>query len=151
MMKMRTQEQNEASDKGTKAESYCVKWLEKRGFHIVEWHEGKKSNLHYDIKATKGNERWVIDVKTGKEPATKIPNFEKMLKEEGYNRVGLALVSGKHVYLLQYRKMSHAGDLAAETRRKRNNARHKEMRLAGEKSWETRRKHEREKLKGTHD
>jgi hypothetical protein len=41
-----------------------------------------------------------------------------MLQEEGYNKIGLALVRGKRVYLLEYKKMSLAGIKAAETRRK---------------------------------
>jgi hypothetical protein len=142
---MRTQKQREASDKGTEAEKFVVRWLGKRGFHIDYSHEGKKSNLPYDIKATKRKERWVIDVKSGKAPFVKIPNFAKMLEEEGYNRVGLALVEGRRVYLLQYRKMSLAGEKAAETRRRRVLLQHKRMSLAGTKGWETRRKHARDR------
>ena len=118
-MLMRTQKQREASEKGTIAERYVEKWLKKRRFHIDYSHKGKKSNLPYDIKATRGKERWVIDVKSGEKPLIKIPNFEKMMEETGYNKVGLALVKGKRVYLLEYRKMSLAGIKAAETRRRK--------------------------------
>jgi hypothetical protein len=47
----------------------------------------------------------VINVKSGEALAIKIANFEKMLNEKGFNRVGIALVSRKNVHLLQYRKM----------------------------------------------
>jgi hypothetical protein len=58
-------------------------------------------------------------VKTGEEPSVKIPNFEKMLGEKGYNKVGLALVRGRRVYLLEYKKMTLAGIKASETRKQR--------------------------------
>lgn len=112
-----TQKQKTASEEGTNAEKTAENWLEKRRFTIDYSHEGKKSAKPYDIKASRGKDRWVIDVKTGEEPSIRIVNFEKMLQEKGYNKVGLALVRGRRVYLLEYKKMSLAGIKAWETRR----------------------------------
>lgn len=104
---------------GTEAELVVEDWLKKRGYTIDYSHGGRKSNLPYDILATRGKERWVIDVKSGEKPLVKISNFERMIEENpGYNKIGLALVSGKRVYLLEYKKMTRAGEDAWETRRK---------------------------------
>lgn len=117
MPKQLTQKQKDAPKKGTQAEKFADKWLKERKFTIDYSHKGKKSAKPYDIKATRGKDRWVIDVKTGEEPTIKISNFERMLQEKGYNKVGFALVRGRHVYLLEYKKMTLAGIKAWETRR----------------------------------
>ena len=118
----------EAGEKGTEAEKKVVQWLRKRGYDIRYWHDGKKSNLPYDILAIKGNERWVIDVKTGNKPSVNISNIEKNLNDvklKRYNKIGLALVSDKYPwpYLFEYKKMSQAGYLASRTKKRRNAAR----------------------------
>ena len=109
-------------------------WLERKGYNIDYWHGNKKSNLPYDILASKGEERWVIDVKTGDKPGVNISNIAKILKSaklKGYNKIGLALVVEKKPwpYLFEYRKMSEAGRNADLTRRRR---------IAGKKAADTR-------------
>jgi len=126
-----TAKQREAlADKGTKAEELVKNWLEKRNYRIDYWHKNKKSNKPYDIKASKGKEHWVIDVKTGLKPSVNISNIEKNLGEIGYNKIGLALVRKNIVYLFEFKKMSDAGRKAALTKKYKN---------AGKESWETRR------------
>jgi len=125
----------EAGEKGTEAEKKVVQWLRKRGYDIRYCHERKKSNLPYDILAIKGNERWVIDVKTGNKPSVNISNIEKILNDaklKRYNKIGLALVSDKYPwpYLFEYKKMSQAGYKASLTKKRRN---------AGRKAAKTRR------------
>jgi hypothetical protein len=56
-----------------------------------------------------------------------------MLREKGFTKVGLAIVTEKDVHLLEYRKMSYAGFKASKTKGK------KIERSAGRKSWATRR------------
>ena len=131
MMKKLTAKQKEAlGNKGSKAEELVKMWLEKKGYKIDYWHQNRKSNKPYDIKASKGKERWVIDVKTGSKPSVNISNIEKNMREKGYNKIGLALVRDKVVYLFEFRKMSEAGRKAAITRKAKR---------AAKKSWETRR------------
>ncbi len=124
----------EAGEKGTEAEMKVTQWLRKRGYHIRYWHEGKKSNLPYDILAIKGNERWIIDVKTGNKPSVNISNIEKILNDrklKRYNKIGLALVSDKYPwpYLFEYKKMSQDGFKASLTKKRS---------AAGRKAAETR-------------
>ena len=130
-----TQKQvNALGPQGTTAEQIVVRWLKKKGYHIDYSHRGKKSNLPYDILATKGKEKWVIDVKSGNKPQVKIQNIEKMIeKTPGYNTVGLALVGEDGIYLLQYNKWTKFGEKAAKTRK---------LSQAGKKSWVTRLRHE---------
>jgi hypothetical protein len=126
---------------GPTAEMEVEKWLKKKGYTVDYSHEGKKSNLPYDILATKGKARWVIDVKSGNKPLVKIENPRRMIYETpGYNKIGLAFVGQDYIYLFEFRKWSKFGDDATETRKWRN---------AGKKSWETRRKraHARESVK----
>ncbi len=106
------------ANKSLLAEKAVTRWLQRRGFEIIE-----SFNKHhagpYDIKARKGNNRWIIEVKSGKRPPINIENFRKMLDESrGYNKIGLAILRKNQVHLLEYNKMSYAGLKAAETKRK---------------------------------
>ena len=129
--KLTKKQRNALSFEGVRGEIRAEKWLEKHGFRIIESHKGKRSASHYDIKAEKGKDRWVIEVKTGEKPQIKIANLKKMLQEKGYNKLGLALVTKDDVYLLEYKKMTHAGYVAARTRKRKE---------AANKAWETRRR-----------
>ena len=130
--KLTQKQKNALGPQGTIAEMKVEKWLEKKGYTIDDSHKGKKSNLPYDILATKGKARWVIDVKSGEKPLVKIQNIRKMIDETpGYNKIGLAFVGEDYIYLFEFRKWSKYGDDAAETRK---------WRKAGTLSWKTRRK-----------
>ena len=128
---MLTKKQQEVGKVGKQGEKIVTNWLRARGYKIVDEHAGKASNKPYDIKAYKGREKWIIEVKNGNAPPVKIENFVKMLGEKGFNKIGLALVHGKDVFLLEYNKMSWAGIKAS---RKFN---HRE---AAKKAWEYHRK-----------
>jgi Holliday junction resolvase len=117
-----TQKQKNALGRqGPITEIEVEKWLRKKGYTIDDSHKGKKSNLPYDILATKGKARWVIDVKSGEKPLVKIENIRRMIYEtHGYNKIGLAFVGEDYIYLFEFRKWSKYGHDAAETKKWRN-------------------------------
>lgn len=118
MTKKLTEKQRKAlSEEGVKGEIKAEKWLKDHGFEIIESHEGKRKAGYYDIKAKKGKDNWIIEVKTGDTPKIKIANFEKMLDEKGFNKIGIALVTKDNVHLLEYKKMTFAGLKAWKTRK----------------------------------
>ncbi|MEM3641227.1 MAG: hypothetical protein QXH37_04840 [Candidatus Bathyarchaeia archaeon] len=115
-----TENQKRVSITGIKAEKIAKKWLEKRGFNVIEAFSRPHSG-HYDIKASKDGEKWIIEVKTGKKPPLNIANFLKMINEKGFHKIGLALVVSKDkVYLLEIKKTKIAAIKAWNTRRKTN-------------------------------
>jgi hypothetical protein len=125
-------QKNALGSQGTIAEMKVENWLRKKGYTIDYSHEGKKSSKPYDIPATKGKAKWVIDVKSGDKPLVKIRNIEKMIYETPkYNKIGFAFVGNDYIYLLEFKKWSKYGDDAAKTRKRR---------AAGKKSWIARRK-----------
>jgi Holliday junction resolvase-like predicted endonuclease len=102
---------------GKTGEKKAKEWLEDRGFIIEEWFPHAHAG-YYDIKARKGQERWIIEVKTGSNPSLNITNFLKMINEKGFNRIGLAIVSKHYVYLLEVRKTRIVALKAWKTRKK---------------------------------
>jgi Holliday junction resolvase-like predicted endonuclease len=111
-----TKKQKEVGKTGLSAEIKTKNWLKSHGFKIIESFNKPHAN-HFDIKAQKGKDKWVIEVKTGENPSVNIENFLKMLKERGYRKIGLAIVAKNDVHLLEYKKMSLAGRKAWKTRR----------------------------------
>lgn len=111
-----TEKQRGVSALGKKGEIKAKKWLEERGFAIEEWFPHAHAG-YYDIKARKGKERWIIEVKTGENPSINIDNFLKMINEKGYNRIGLAIVTTDDVHLLQIKKTRIAALKAWKTRK----------------------------------
>ncbi|MEM0358299.1 MAG: hypothetical protein QXL77_08035 [Candidatus Bathyarchaeia archaeon] len=135
---MKLKASNSTIDKAKEAERIAKGWLEKRGFRIEYWHEGKASKKPYDILAVKKQrgklESWAIDVKTGKKPQINIKNFRDLIdmKEIEYkdretneirkfkhNIIGYALVIGKDVFLFGYEKSRWIAIKAHKTIRKR--------------------------------
>lgn len=113
-----TERQRNVPALGRRGERKAKEWLEARGFRIEEWFP-KAHAGYYDIKAQKGKEKWIIEVKTGKNPSINVDNFLKMTSEKGYNRIGLALVTEDDVHLLQIRKARIAALKAWKTMRAR--------------------------------
>jgi 5'-3' exonuclease len=114
-----TEKQKAVPSTGKGGERKAKEWLEDHGFEIEEWFSHAHAG-HYDIKASKGKKRWIIEVKTGDNPSINIPNFLKMLEEKGFDRIGLALVANDDVHLLEIRKQKIAALKAWKTRRKRD-------------------------------
>ena len=112
-----TQKQRQVSALGKRGEKKAKEWLEERGFTIEEWFPRAHAG-YYDIKARRGRERWIIEVKTGENPSINVTNFLKMINEKGYNRIGLAIVTKDDVHLLQIKKTKIAALKAWTTRRK---------------------------------
>src|SRR3989338_11658516 len=112
-----TKKQKEVGKNGLSAEIRATNWLKKHGFKVDE-NFTKPHAGHYDIKARKGKERWIIEVKTGENPSINIENFLKMLDEKGFRKIGLAIVAKNDVHLLEYKKMSLAGRKAWKTMKK---------------------------------
>lgn len=112
-----TKKQREVGKVGLVAERKTANWLKQHNFRDVEYFK-KPHAGHYDIKAQKGKDKWIIEVKTGENPSVNIENFLKMLKEKGFRKIGLAIVAKNDVHLLEYKKMSLAGRKAWRTRRK---------------------------------
>lgn len=133
MAKM-TERQLRVCAEGKEGETKAEDWLRKHGFEILKSFAGKSHAGHFDIKAKKGKLQWIIEVKTGEHPKIDIRNFEKMVEEKGYSKIGLALVTGKQVYLLEYKKMTLAGYKAAETKGAVG------LSNAAKKAWKTRNK-----------
>jgi hypothetical protein len=136
LIKKLTEKQRNVFLEGIKGEMKVEKWLRDRGFRIIESHEGKSCAGYYDIKARKGKDKWIMEVKKGENPKINIANFEKMLNEKGFNRIGLALVTDHNIHLLEYKKMTFAGLKATKTKRRKK---------AAKKAWETR------KLESSHE
>jgi len=112
-----TEKQKEVPKVGLRAERKVARWLAKHGFKDIKSFD-KPHAGYFDVKARKGREKWIIEVKTGEKPQININNFVKMLKTRGYKKIGLAIVTKKDVHLLEYNKMSLAGRKAQETIRK---------------------------------
>jgi Holliday junction resolvase-like predicted endonuclease len=127
-----TDKQLKVAREGIKGEVEAENWLREHDFHITESHAGKAHAGHYDIKAKKGKDKWIIEVKTGESPQIRVANFRKMLQEKGFNKIGLALVTEGEVHLLEYKKMRLAGYKAARTKGP------KVRKEAAKKAWETR-------------
>ena len=120
--KKRTKKQKEAQTIGKKGEIKVIKLLKKRGYRIIYSHQGKANSKPYDLIAVKGKDKIIVEVKSGLKPPIKITNFEKMLNKKGITKIILALVGTKYIHLLEYRKMSFAGVVAANTRKLRRRA-----------------------------
>jgi Holliday junction resolvase-like predicted endonuclease len=116
-MSPRTEKQRKVPDLGKAGERKVMEWLVERGFKIEEYFRRGHAG-HYDIKAAKGKEKWIIEVKTGENPSLNIANFLKMIEEKGYNRIGLAIATRDDVVLLEVRKTMIAALKAWKTRRK---------------------------------
>jgi len=97
------------------AEEIAVNWLKDKGYRILYWHERRASNKPYDILAEKGNLRWIIDVKSGKDPSINLENFAKLLEiknieipEENRtftpNRIGYIFIVDGEPFLLEYNR-----------------------------------------------
>jgi len=106
---------------GKRAEELAVEWLEGRGYKDIKWHENKASNEYFDILASKDNEQWIIEVKSGKEPSIKIENIVKMIDRPKTNKIGLIFIPNENEtpIFFELNKMSHAGLKAWKTRRKK--------------------------------
>lgn len=117
MKREMTDRQKHVSSLGKKGEKKAKKWLEKRGFEIIEWFPHAHAG-YYDIKARKGKEKWILEVKTGENPSINVPNFLRMINEKGFNRIGLAIVSSDDVHLLEIKKTRITALKAWESRRK---------------------------------
>lgn len=103
-----------------KDEERVVKYLQKKGFKVPDWHHKKPSNKPYDILATKNKQRWVVEVKGGKNPPVKLENFMKMLNKKNIDMVGLALVIDRHPFLLSYKRYTYLAEKAWIKIRKKN-------------------------------
>ena len=112
-----TEKQRKVPALGKRGEKKAKKWLEERGFTIEQWYPQAHAG-YYDIKARKGREKWIIEVKTGENPSINVDNFLRMIGEKGYNRIGLAIVTEDDVHLLQIKKTKIAALKAWKTRRK---------------------------------
>lgn len=65
---------------GIKAENIAKIWLEsKKKYKIEFWHEGKASNLPFDIICSKNEEIYAFDVKGGINPKLALKSFKKLL------------------------------------------------------------------------
>ena len=62
---MLTKRQRDVGKVGKQGEKIVTDWLRARGYKIIYEHAGKASNKPYDIKAYKGREKWIIEVKNG--------------------------------------------------------------------------------------
>lgn len=127
-----TEKQLRVCEEGKKGEAKAEQWLKQHGFKILESFTGKSHAGYFDIKAKKGKAQWIIEVKTGESPQIDIRNFEKMIKERGFDKIGLALVTKEQVHLLEYKKMTLAGYKAAETKGQKG------LSKAAKKAWKTR-------------
>ena len=78
-------------------------WLIERGFTDVEWFSQAHAG-YYDIKARKGQEKLIIEVKTGKNPKLNVSNLLKMMHEKGFDKIGLAIATQDDVFLLEVKK-----------------------------------------------
>lgn len=117
MNKESTGKQRHISVLGKRGERKAKEWLEEGGFTIEEWFPRAHAG-HYDIKARKGKEKWIIEVKTGSKPSINVANFLKMTNENGVNRIGLAIVTKGDVHLLEIKKTKIAALKAWKTRKK---------------------------------
>lgn len=102
-MKSPTEEQRKVPALGKAGEMKVKDWLIERGFTVDEWFS-KAHAGHYDIKARKGKEKWIIEVKTGKSPSINVPNLIKMIDEKGFDKIGLAIATQDNVFLLEIKK-----------------------------------------------
>lgn len=107
MKKGLTERQKRVSAVGKRGEKRAKEWLEDKGFAVDEWFPRAHAG-YYDIKAKRGKEKWIIEVKTGANPSLNVANFLKMTNEKGFN-IGLALVTKDDVYLLEIRERTLAG------------------------------------------
>jgi hypothetical protein len=114
-----TKKQLAVCEIGKEGEKKAKRWLEKNGYKITDHHHGKSIAGCFDITATKNKKKWIIEVKNGENPTINIANFEKMVNQKGYDRIGLALVGKDDVYLLEFNRWSLAGRKAAKTKGKR--------------------------------
>ena len=112
-----TDKQRKVFDEGYKAEEKVVYWLKEHGFHDVE--KNPKRTGCWDVKARKGKDKWIIEVKTGENPPIDMVNFEKMIRMRGFTKMGLALVTKDSVHLLEYPKSRVAAFKAWDTMKKR--------------------------------
>ena len=122
---------------GLDIEKKISRWLEDRGFKVQSY--GKKHSGCWDIKASKGKDKWIIEVKGGYtkyKPPVNIEKIIKMTKQHGFNRIGLIFLPKNNIPMFfELNKMSYAGLKASKTKGK------KKEQLAGEKAWRKRRKH----------
>jgi Holliday junction resolvase-like predicted endonuclease len=113
----RTEKQERVPFIGRKGERIAKRWLEERGFKIEDSFSYAHSD-YYDILASKNGEKWIIEVKTGKNPKLNVPNFLKMVDTKGFHKIGLAIVVSKNeVYLLEIKKTKIAAFKAWNTRK----------------------------------
>lgn len=112
--------------KSKKAEARAVAWLrDERKFKITGWHENKASNKYYDVKASKDNQKWIMEVKSGKKPSIKIENILKMIATKEINKLGLIFIPNLTdiPILFELNKMTHAA-LKAWIKRRDFNSKH---------------------------
>ena len=111
-----TERQRKVSILGKLGEQTVKEWLEKRGFKIEEWFSKAHAGF-YDIKASKGKEKWIIELKTGLTPKLNVNNLLKMTGEKNINRIGLAIVTSGDVILLGIGKQQIAAMRAWKKRK----------------------------------
>ena len=116
MKRDQTERQKRVPKQGNLGERVAKEWLEERGFTIEEWFS-KAHTGFYDIKASKGKEKWIIEVKTGLNPKLNVNNLLKMTDEKNINKIGLAIVAKEEVILLEIGKQQIAAMRAWKKRK----------------------------------
>jgi Holliday junction resolvase-like predicted endonuclease len=121
LKRTQTERQKGVSTLGKLGERKVKEWLEKRGFNIDDSFPKAHAGF-YDIKASKGKEKWIIEVKTGLTPKLNVNNLLKMTEEKNINKIGLAIVANDEVILLQIGKQQIAAMRAWKKRKKMHGA-----------------------------
>jgi Holliday junction resolvase-like predicted endonuclease len=116
LKRTQTERQRKVSKLGKLGERTVKEWLENRGFKIEEWFSKAHAGF-YDIKASKGKEKWIIEVKTGLTPKLNVNNLLKMTAERNVNKIGLAIVASDEVILLEIGKQQIAAMRAWKKRK----------------------------------
>ena len=116
LKRKQTERQRQVSKLGKLGERTAKEWLANRGFKIEELSPKAHAGF-YDIKASKGKEKWIIEVKTGLTPKLNINNLLKMTAEKNINKIGLAIVASDEVILLEIGKQQIAAMRAWKKRK----------------------------------
>ena len=97
---MPTKAQQNVYDKaGLPEEKRAAKWLERHHWTDV-WHHKRRQKGHYDIIGRRNGKGWLIDVKSGEEPAVNIENLMKMLGTKSIQYPGTGCVQRIHMTAL---------------------------------------------------